>query len=240
MKCIEPFDRAHRVYPERLEIPLEGFGQRRRLRACSDGRRLDQEVPVSLVTREEPDELFLAHDQLPLQHAVAERSDESQRQRTGGADIDRHRIPQRGMEDVLQRGGIGDDRHRSVVERPLQQQPGVRALLICPGKGSAEREPSTFNEGPLRRDDSWIGRAVKVEAAGILPRTKPEPAESYRLELRRLDQQGFSPGRLVRVVHDGDISFGQKRVTASPRLRIPGKVSLAAPERVHRDDDEGS
>ena len=71
-----------------------------------------------------------ADDQLALKHAVLQRADETQDERTFPAGIDRERIANRDMQHVLHRRRIRHDWHGAIVKLTAQQQPRVGSLAV--------------------------------------------------------------------------------------------------------------
>ena len=207
------------------------------------GRGVDQEEPVAVVTGKQPLELALADQQLTLEHAVGERRHDAQVNGVAALAVEHEVVADRQVQRVRQRRGVGDGRHRAVLELAVEQQPGIGLLLRRLRGRGAEGEASLRDEGGGRRDHARVLRLVQVQAARVLARPDAEAVQRHAVQrLAGLEQVGdeqvLPPLRRGRVVDDRQQRVGQQRVAAGARAPVERIAAPLAAERVDGHDDE--
>ena len=148
--------------------------------------------------------------------------------------------PTRSVQRVLQRRGVRDRRHGPIVERPVQKPPGVRPLGVRRRNRFRKRETAALDEARLRSDDRRVGRAIEVQAAGILPLPEAEPRD-VACERSPVRRRGARPGPQAYSGSAQNRQVGLARAARNRRCPSGDRTTIsavAAPERIDREDDE--
>src|SRR5688572_22112953 len=221
MKGVELRDRALRVEAERVECRFERGRQCFALcwRAAWPARREKHAIARDL--GEQPPERRFANHDLALQYRVVERRDHAQRDWTRGVGVDRDDVADPRVQYVLQRCLIDDGWDLVVVERRVEEHPGIGGARAGAGPYARETESPFIGEPLWHTQEPRTLWLIQVQTTRIISRPEPEAEDLQTLERRFAggEASGVTAGGRLQVVHDRNRRLANHGEAARTRLR---------------------